>query len=262
MSRVCQLFSGSSGNSTYIGTSESGILIDAGVNAKKLTIGLNDIGVLPEMIKAIFVTHEHSDHIAGVRVFASRYNIPVFATKGTLEVMERDGHLNGKFPSFDMEYREIEVDGYKVTNFKTPHDCAESCGYRIELPDGRVVSVCTDLGFVSAEIRNSLRGSDLIVFESNHDVDMLKNGSYPYYLKQRILGKVGHLSNDSSAETLPFFVENGTTRIVLSHLSRENNRPLIAKSTAISILSDYNMKNGQDYLLYVAPQSGGEMLVF
>ena len=262
MSRVCQLFSGSSGNSTYIGTSESGILVDAGVNAKRLTEGLDDIGITPEKIKAIFVTHEHIDHIRGVRVFASKHKTPVFATPGTLEVMDRDGHINGKFPVFSMEYEEIEINGFKVRNFQTSHDCAQSCGYTVTLPDSRSVAVCTDLGFVSGEVKHSVGGCDLVVFESNHDIDMLKNGAYPYYLKQRILGRIGHLSNENSANELPGFVERGTTRIILSHLSRENNRPLIAKNTAVAALSEYGMEAGRDYLISIAPPSNGELVVF
>lgn len=262
MARVCQLFSGSCGNSTFVGNADGGLLVDAGVSAKRICQALFDIGVDPERLKGVFITHEHSDHIAGARVFCSKYNIPLFATKGTLEVMERDGHINEKIMAFELEFDEIELDGYKIKNFRTSHDCAESCGYKIELPDGRTAAVCTDLGFVSEEVKSSLSKTDLLVFESNHDIDMLKTGIYPYPLKQRIMSPIGHLSNDACADALPAFVKSGTTRIILSHLSEQNNLPVYARSAARSILSHEGMKEGTDYLLQIAKKEGGEITVF
>lgn len=157
------------------------------MSAKRLSAALTERGIDPESLSGVFVTHEHGDHIAGVRVFCSKYNIPLFATRGTLEILERDGHINGKFKTVELDYGEIELDGYKIKNFRTSHDSAESCGYKVELPDGRKAAVCTDLGFVSEEVKKALCKTDLLVFESNHDIDMLKTGIYPYSLKQRIM---------------------------------------------------------------------------
>lgn len=262
MARVCRLFSGSSGNSTFIGNGEGGILIDAGVSAKRLCEALLNISVDPESIKGVFVSHEHTDHIAGVRVFCSKYGVPVFGTRGTLEIMERDGHINGKFDTFCLENEDMELGGFEIGHFPISHDCAEGCGYKVVLPDGRSAAVCTDLGFVSEQVKNALCGVDLVFFESNHDVDMLKTGSYPYPLKQRIMSHIGHLSNDACAEVLPFFVQNGTTRIVLSHLSEHNNMPIIAKRCAAYSLKCEGMKEGEDFLLSVAKKSGGELIYF
>ena len=262
MARVCQLFSGSSGNSTFIGNSDGGILVDAGVSAKRLSAALTERGIDPESLSGVFVTHEHGDHIAGVRVFCSKYNIPLFATRGTLEILERDGHINGKFKTVELDYGEIELDGYKIKNFRTSHDSAESCGYKVELPDGRKAAVCTDLGFVSEEVKKALCKTDLLVFESNHDIDMLKTGIYPYSLKQRIMSPIGHLPNDACADALPLFVKNGVTRIILSHLSEHNNLPIYAKKAAVSSLLCENMREGTDYLLTVAKKQDGEMTVF
>ncbi len=262
MARVCRLFSGSSGNSTFVGNGDGGLLIDAGVSAKRICEALDGIGTDPQSIKGVFISHEHIDHIAGVRVFCSKFGIPLFATKGTLEVMERDGHINGKFDTFCLDEGDMELDGFKIEHFPISHDCAEGCGYKIELPDGRTAAVCTDLGFVSEQVKNALCSTDLIFFESNHDIDMLKTGCYPYPLKQRIMSHIGHLSNDACAEALPMFVKSGTTRIILSHLSEHNNMPILAKRTALFFLKSEGMKEGEDFLLSAAPKTGGEVICY
>ena len=263
MAKVCPLFSGSSGNSTYISCSEGGILIDAGVSAKAITEALQWHDVPIDTIRAIFITHEHGDHISGIRVFASRHHIPVYASHGTAQAVEDMGTFQGKVAvqPLDKEHS-VEAAGMQVRPFATYHDCRESVGYVVTLPDGRRVAVCTDLGRVSGEVQEAIRGCDLVLLESNHDVRMLQNGSYPYYLKQRILGINGHLSNESCAAELPYCIRHGTTRIVLGHLSKENNIPQLARETARSELYDHDMEEGRDYLLWVAKPCGNEMIAF
>ncbi|MBR6548201.1 MAG: MBL fold metallo-hydrolase [Clostridia bacterium] len=257
MAKICQLFSGSSGNSTFIGAGDGGILIDAGVSAKRLVAALSDLGVDPKNIHGIFLTHEHTDHICGVRVFAGKYNIPVFGPEGTMLAMEQSGILTEKFDAYIFDMPRLTVGSMTVSSFTTSHDAAASCGYRIELPDGRAVGVCTDLGFVSEAVRQGLCGCTAVVLESNHDIDMVKTGPYPYHLKERILSRRGHLSNDACAAELPSLLQKGTTRFILSHLSKENNLPMLAKRTALAALRQQGMTENKDFILQVATPCDG-----
>jgi phosphoribosyl 1,2-cyclic phosphodiesterase len=251
MARLIPLFSGSSGNSYYLGDDNSGILLDIGRNCKQTTEMLNSLGISPEAIKGIFVTHEHGDHVKGLRVFASKFKTPVWATDGTIGALERMGELNGKFPYYQMQ-EGVSVGGMEVYSFRTSHDCAESCGYRVHMPDGKVFSLATDLGFVSDEVRDGIKGSDYLVIESNHDVGMLNNGPYPYVLKQRILSNRGHLSNDSCASLLPELIKEGTRQFMLAHISRENNMPELAFQTSVCQLTMEGMKEDIDFTLTCA----------
>ena len=171
--------------------------------------------------------------------------------------------LSGKFPCDVISENGIQEAGMEIRPFHTSHDSAESVGYRISLPNGRVVVIATDLGFVSEEVRSALAGCDVAVMESNHDVGMLQSGGYPYYLKRRILSPQGHLSNSACAQELPDLVRQGTTRILLAHLSRENNIPQLAYQTALCSLLEQGMKAGEDFLLQVSPveNSGGHTLL-
>ena len=218
LARLCPLFSGSSGNSYYIGNQTDGILIDVGRSARQTVQMLDSCGIAISQVKGIFITHEHSDHVSGLRVFASRHKIPVYASTGTMLALEEQGILNGKFPAFALSEEGMECAGMYIKPFPIPHDCAEGYGYRLMTSDGRGVSVATDLGYMSAEVREAVTGSDLLVLESNHDIGMLRTGPYPYALKQRILSGIGHLSNLSCAEELCRFVQTGTTRFWLAHL--------------------------------------------
>ncbi len=262
MARVCQLFSGSQGNATYIGTNTTGILVDAGVSAKRITDRLNELDISLDSIKAIFITHEHIDHVKGLRVFAKKNNIDIYATPLTLEELEHGGHLNGDFNAYRVDST-IELDDFKVSSFHTSHDSADSCGYRIELSDDRKIAVCTDLGYVSDTVRQGIYGCDLVVLESNHDVGMLKaNINYPEHLKRRILGVGGHLSNVDCSREMPNLIKNGTTRIILSHLSRENNTPFIALRTTVTELENFGAKRDVDYVINAAGTEFNEMIRF
>lgn len=261
MARFCTLCSSSSGNSTYIGSGNNGILIDAGTNAKQLTIALEDISVDPCSIRAIFITHEHTDHIGALRVFASRYGIPVYGTKGTMAELEKSGHLKGSFNAEIIGSKGIEAAGMEIKAFRTSHDSAESCGYTVILPDETKISVCTDTGIITQDTLDAVTGSDVILLESNHDKKMLMEGPYPYYLVQRILSDKGHLSNEACAEAAKHFVNTGTTRLILGHLSRDNNTPSAAISETCLALGEMGAVEGIDYLISVAPPGHGERMV-
>lgn len=252
MARFCPLFSGSSGNCQYIGCGDAGILVDAGVSARRMERALWNHEIDPGSIRAVLVTHEHNDHIAGLRVFCKRYRIPVYATAGTCMALRAAGALEAETLCLPIT-ADQPVDGFHVVSFPTSHDSRESCGYRITLPDDRCIGVATDLGVMTQTVRDHLRGCDLIYIESNHDVRMLENGPYPYQLKRRILSDCGHLSNEACARELPQFVRDGTTRLVLGHLSRENNLPELAYATAQAELSACGFRENREYLLQVAP---------
>lgn len=252
MARFCSLYSSSSGNCTYIGSSCGGILIDIGVSAKRTAEALCEIGVDPSSIGAIFITHEHWDHINGVRVFAQRHGIKVYASEGTLSGMEELGALTEKMTADVIPYSGIEVCGIYIKPFRTPHDTKESTGFSVVTPDCKRISVATDIGCVDESVMSSVYGSDLVLLESNHDVGMLQNGPYPYFLKQRILSDRGHLSNENCAKAAVKLVESGTTRLVLGHLSKENNIPSLAFETTRAALTMAGARENIDYLLTVA----------
>lgn len=252
MSKVCQLFSGSSGNSILISSKGHNFLVDIGISAKRCENALLDIGVDPESIDAVFVTHEHTDHSSGVRVFASRYNIPVFAAESCIEDMMHSGVLNEKIKTEPIDCG-TEIGGIEVMTFKQSHDSVDCLGYRFNLQDGRSVSVCTDTGFITDSAREILKGTDLIFIESNHETSMVETGPYPYHLKRRILSEHGHLSNFACSEYIKELAQSGTTRFVLSHLSRENNIPHIARQTALSALNEIGLTEDSDFRLFVSP---------
>lgn len=261
MARFCSLFSSSSGNCTYLGYAKNGILIDAGVSAKKIKTSLLERELDPASLSAIFVTHEHSDHIKGIRIIASTYNIPVYASAGTLAGLSQAGILNGKFPYYEIGPNGVTAGDMLVKPFKTPHDSNESLGFTVTFPDERRAAVATDIGHMTDEIMRSLTGCDLVMLESNHDVGMLENGAYPYYLKRRILSDRGHLSNEACAEAAASLVGTGTTRLFLGHLSTENNLPELAFQTSFASIAETGAKRGTDYLLTVNPKENADDIV-
>lgn len=261
MARVCPLFSSSSGNATYIGDNSGGILIDAGNNAKQIRLALSEIGVDETSIHAIFVTHEHSDHVCGLRVFCSQNHIPVYTSAGTFNALEEKGILSDKYFSYIFNGK-INVGTMEITSFHTSHDSNESYGFIVKTADERKIALLTDTGIITDESRNAVKGSDLVLLESNHEISMLQNGSYPYPLKQRILSDTGHLSNKVCGEFSKELVESGTTRLILSHLSRENNHPALAYETTSCALQELGAENGKDFILKVAsPRTDGQVIV-
>ena len=261
MARFCSLFSGSSGNSVAIGCGGKYILIDAGVSAKRIKERLARENIDPRDMCAIFVTHEHTDHIAGVRVLASSLKVPVYATEGTAAWLDSHGHAR------NVDLRVMPQDGVDlgdmgVKRFATSHDAAESCGFTVRCQDGRTIALATDTGVITPEIHAALEGADLVYLESNHDLSMLYAGSYPYPLKQRIASGKGHLSNEACSAELPLLARTGSTRFVLGHLSAENNMPLLARQSAVCECAKYGIREGTDYLLSVAGIEGLPSMVF
>ncbi len=261
MAKACQLFSGSSGNSIYIGNNSGGVLVDIGVSARRCEYALNRIGVSPENLKAVFVTHEHSDHISGIRVFASKFNIPVFAAPETMEELRRTGTVNEKINGFEID-KSLEIGAFGVEAFRNSHDSSACLGYKFTMPDGRRISVCTDTGYVTDDAKKTLTGTDMVFLESNHEVSMLENSSYPYILKKRILSARGHLSNFAAGEFIKELLQGGTTRFVLSHLSRENNMPEIARQNALAALDEIGARENADFRLFVSqPENDGGLII-
>ena len=263
MIKFCPLFSSSSGNSVYVGTSECGVLVDVGRSAKQTSEMLKNAGISEDAVKAIVITHEHIDHVNGLNVFARKKDIPVYAAAGTLLALKSKNVLTPCHRDFIADDNGFEAGGLYINPFKTSHDCADGRGYVFTAPDGVTkVAVCTDTGYVSGSILSAITGCRLVYIESNHDVAMLRTGEYPYSLQQRILSNVGHLSNDACADTLRALVNKGTTRFVLAHLSEKNNTPQLAYETATAALEEMGALEGRDYMLHVAkPSADGEAFI-
>ena len=252
MAKFLSLFSSSKGNCHYIASEKTAILIDAGRSAKQLALALRARGIDPDGISALFVTHEHGDHVCGVRVFSSRHNVPVYATEGTAAGMRYKGYTDSKTPVRIIN-GETEVGDMIISPFPTSHDTYEPCGYTVKFADGKKLAVCTDLGIMTEEVSQAIRGSDLVLLESNHEFSMLMNGPYPYVLKRRIAGEKGHLNNDDCASEVVKLVKSGTKNIFLGHLSEENNTPDNAYQTSLAALESAGFKEGVDFTLAVLP---------
>ena len=251
MARFCSLYSSSSGNSTYVGMADEGVLVDVGVSLKKLEEAAEFQGIDLSTVKGVFITHEHSDHVKGLKPFLSRYKVPVFSSAKTLEKLCEEGLIPCGAECIEMGNVQL-AGNIQVKAFRTSHDTPVSLGYSFYLPDERKISVCTDLGYVSDEVFSAINKSDLILLESNHDLAMLRYGSYPFHLKQRILSEHGHLSNEACADTSAKLLSGGTTRFVLGHLSHENNTPDKAYAETFSKLDMTGARINIDYTLTVA----------
>lgn len=234
--RFCPLCSGSSGNATYLEAGNARLLIDAGLSCKRICELLAAIGVAPASLTAILITHEHIDHIRGVNVLSKRFDLPVYANADTWRAMRMQ--LKDVAPknvcAFESDC-DFFLGSVRVLPFSTPHDAVHAVGYVVSY-NGRKAGVCTDIGHTDNRILEILGGCDLLLFEANHDVDMLMAGSYPYLLKKRILSGNGHLCNEDCAQALVKLRERGVRSVILGHLSKENNYPELALITVRSVL--------------------------
>ena len=249
---ICTLASGSKGNSIYVRYKDTAILIDQGLSLKELRVRANYRGIDLSQTDALFVTHEHSDHVKGVGAFARAYGVPVHLPAACMGHFKTEDGDERFFLPDDCD-AEIAVKDLSVKPFRVPHDAHYTVGYRISA--GREdIAVATDLGFVSDGTLARLSGCKAVVLESNHDALMLEGGRYPRMLKARIAGRNGHLSNDACAETAAALACAGAQKIILAHLSEENNTPEIAFETSRRLLAKRGVKEGDDVLLYVADQ--------
>ncbi|MGI6279465.1 MAG: MBL fold metallo-hydrolase [Acutalibacteraceae bacterium] len=262
MAKICPLFSGSTGNSTYIGTENGGILIDAGASAKGIEKALERAGASFEEVKAVAITHTHSDHICGLKTVLKKTGAVLVARQETVETLTELEYIPAGTKIEVIDRQGIDINGICINNFITSHDCEGSCGYTFILPDGKKVAICTDLGIVTDEVRSALHKSYAVLIESNHDIEMLKKGPYPPFLKVRIMSDNGHISNSVCAGEVLRLFKNGTTRFILGHLSLKNNTPLLARSVSEAVLADIGAKNGRDYILCVAePKENGVTVI-
>lgn len=236
--KVCVLASGSKGNSTCFITQNSINLIDVGVSTVYIEKKLFEIGIDAKNINNVFLTHTHVDHISGLKSFLSKYNPKVYLTKGMYDDISNDI----KIANYEIIDSDFYVDDLFVQIIKTSHDAPDSIGYIFNYQNSSFVYV-TDTGYINVRHHQKLLNKNLYILESNHDVELLMNGKYPYYLKQRILSDKGHLSNKDSALYLSKFIGDNTKKIILAHLSEENNNKEIVIETFKKYLKDFDIKN-------------------
>ena len=238
---VCPLKSSSKGNATVIFSANTKILVDCGISGKVLEECLENVGILGEELNAIVVTHEHTDHTKGVGIISRKHGIPVYATCGTWQGMKtavgKIAEENVKvFATGDSFY----INDIRVTSFPIPHDAAEPVGYTFCTGDAKV-AVATDMGIITDSVFEAVKGSNTVLLEANYDPYMLDIGSYPYELKRRIRGELGHLCNDDSAELAKRLSQTGTKKIILGHLSEENNYPQTAFETVRAAVKEFDV---------------------
>ena len=251
--KFCSLYSGSSGNSIFIASDNTRVLIDAGLAGKKIDEALKHIGEEASSIDGIFITHEHIDHIKGVGVLSRKYDIPIYANDNTWAVMEKN---IGKIKEHNIRIMDrrssITINDLEIRSFNIPHDAIAPVGYTVSYA-GKSASVVTDFGVFTEEIRDNIIDSDIILLESNHDVNMLRMGPYPYKLKLRVLGENGHLSNEDCGSAIVSLLKNDKKKqIVLGHLSGTNNHPDLAYQTVVDVLSANGIRPGDNVILQLA----------
>jgi len=249
---ICTLASSSSGNCTIVSHGNTHILIDAGISLRRIRDGLRHAGLSPDDLTGVFITHEHSDHIGGIKMLVKYHNTTVFSSCGAGPgilgaVPEAEPFVN----CFEIGV-ELDLGDISVRSFRTPHDAAGSVGYRLS-SGGKTMAYATDLGCVTDEVVNATLGADLAIIEANHDCEMLKNGPYPVFLKARVLSEFGHLSNSDSGQLAVELAASGTRYIQLSHLSYVNNTPELARETVGYMLQEKGIKVCKDVRLDVAP---------
>jgi phosphoribosyl 1,2-cyclic phosphodiesterase len=226
---ICVLASSSAGNATFIGTASTRILIDAGLSLRELRARLAVFEESPERLDAILITHEHSDHVAGLPVFLKRYSVPVFLTHLAAPTIDWNG-VEPRIETFQAGTG-FTIGDIRVDSFTTPHDSIDPVGFTFRV-EGRKIGYATDLGYIPDSIRVHLKGSDFLILESNHDLEMLKVGPYPWAVKQRVMGRRGHLCNDVVGEFISDGLGAETRTLVLAHLSEHNNHPALAHQVA------------------------------
>ncbi|MBR1707388.1 MAG: MBL fold metallo-hydrolase [Clostridia bacterium] len=249
---ICPLASGSSGNCTLVTFGRTQILVDAGISATKMTNALKELGLSPCDLSGILITHEHIDHIRGIYVFSRKYGIPIYANMGTWTgILKRDADIPEQLRFAFETGMDFYIGNVNVMPFAIPHDANDPVGYRLRCGE-LSAAVATDIGHINDAWLSQLSGVRGLVLEANHDIDMVRNGPYPYYLKQRILSRRGHLCNEDCGRALIRLVNEGTQAVFLGHLSGENNTPDLARDTVTGILRAAGIEPGRDLFLSVA----------
>ena len=240
MFNFCSLYSGSSGNSLFVESENTKLLIDAGVSSKKIECALNSLEIAPESIDGILITHEHSDHVQGLGTFAKKFNLPVFVNQKTLDAMpkQKEKISEKNINIFKIEEK-FEIGDLKIKPFSIPHDAANPCGFNI-FKDNKKISIATDIGHMTRGILKNLEDSIFIMLESNYDPDVLMYSKYPYPLKSRIAGPNGHLSNELAGKTISHLLNSGLQQAILGHLSKQSNFPELAYKTVVDELMSTN----------------------
>ena len=251
--KLCSIRSGSRGNAILVWTKTTKLMIDCGISGKAAETGIREAGLEPEEINAILISHEHRDHTGGAGIMARRYNLPIFANELTWSAMEKDlGKLNAENRHTFKHTDAFTIGDIDIDPFSIPHDALDPVGYTLT-SGKKKVAVATDIGVLEDSLFRAIKGSDLVLLESNHDKNMLEMGSYPLPLKQRIRSNKGHLSNDDAGIAAKLLVKMGTKQLLLGHLSPENNYPLLAEQTVHNTLTEAGIQPGRDMSLAVAP---------
>ena len=251
--KFCPLYSGSSGNAAFVGEERGGLLIDAGVPAAAVEAAMRARGISPRALKGILITHEHTDHICGAGALSRRYGLPVYANLATWEAMaHRLGRIAPEHARVFRTGQEFCACGLCIKPFATSHDAAESVGYAVTDAQGRRLVLMTDTGVVDERLLACAAGAHLLLLESNHDVQMLKNGRYPAALKRRILSDRGHLSNDAAAEALCALYRTGVRRALLGHMSEHNNTEDCVIDTTLCALQRHGIRPFEDLFVGLA----------
>jgi phosphoribosyl 1,2-cyclic phosphodiesterase len=251
--RIVPLFSGSSGNCVFLRFGHTRILIDVGRSAKQIVAALEQIGENPAHVDGILVTHDHSDHLSGLDVFVRKFGIHVYASTETwrgIHMCEAKPHAEALDHVIE-PWRSFSIGEVEITPFPTPHDARGSLGYRLSAL-GKTVSVATDLGHFSDDVRRAITGSEAVLIEANYNYDMLISGPYPWSLKRRVGGDRGHLCNRDCAEAIRYLYDNGTRHFILGHLSQENNSPTVARNEITEYLTQYDLIAGEHFSMRVA----------
>ncbi len=249
--RYLSVSSGSSGNCHYVAYKDTQVLVDAGLSGKKIEENLNILKINLKNTGGILISHEHSDHIKGAGILSRRYNIPIYANENTWNAMESKlGKIEERNKKIFTNNCPFSIKDIEIKPFSIHHDAVDPVAFTFYNGKNKI-SIATDLGHICDKIRENIYHSKLVVLESNHDVEMLKMGSYPYYLKRRVLSHKGHLSNEEAGKFCVELVKKGTEKILLAHLSKENNFPELAFETVKGILREKNMNIGENVELTV-----------
>lgn len=250
---ICVLASGSSGNAIYVASNEKKLLIDAGLSGKEVNKRLKKINSGVDEIDAILLTHEHGDHIQGAGVISRRCNVPIYASQGTWQgAKDKLGKITPANKN-TINKEDLILGDLKITPFSISHDAKQPFGYSIYHQDCKL-AIATDTGELTTEVKEAIQGAEFVVLESNHDLEMLKIGPYPWSLKKRVMSDEGHLSNDDAGAAVVDLVKNSTKKILLAHLSQDNNIPELAYLTIKNMLADAGMEIEKDVQLDFACQ--------